>query len=247
MPGVATRPAISHAQVMDAKRAPLTGTHTLLTGTQAPLAGAEAALIGLVALFIVLIPFLWPLAEHLNVMAHEGAHAAAGSLLGFAPLGVELTTKATGGTSFPASMRGLREVLIGTIGYLGPSLFGLWAAKLIATGHAIAVLWIAVILLAALLFMIRKSFGLVSVPAAIAVLAIVGHGAQARLEEVISYGMSWLLLLSGVRVAVADGIRAMDAAILAAITPLPRRAWALIWLAGTLLAVVIGGKWLVGL
>jgi hypothetical protein len=139
----------------------------------------------------------------------------------------------------------LREVLIGTIGYLGPSLFGLWAAKLIATGHAIAVLWIAVILLVLLLFLIRRSFGLISVPAAIAALAIVVHGAHAPFEEVTSYGISWLLLLSGVRVAVADGMRAVDAEILATITPLPRRAWALIWLAGTLLAVVIGGKWLV--
>ena len=212
---------------------------------QAPLAGGEAVLIGLAALLIVLIPFLWPLVEHLNVMAHEGAHAAAGSLLGFAPLGVVLTTKATGGTSFPGSMRGLREILIGTIGYLGPSVFGLWAAKLIATGHAIAVLWIAVILLVLLLFLIRKSFGLVSVPAAITALAIVVHGAQAQFEEVISYGISWLLLLSGVRVAVADGRKATDAAILATITRLPRRVWALTWLAGTLLAVVIGGKWLV--
>jgi len=212
---------------------------------QAPLAGGEAVLIGLAALLIVLIPFLWPLVEHLNVMAHEGAHAAAGSLLGFAPLGVVLTTKATGGTSFPGSMRGLREILIGTIGYLGPSVFGLWAAKLIATGHAIAVLWIAVILLVLLLFLIRKSFGLVSVPAAITALAIVVHGAQAQFEEVISYGISWLLLLSGVRVAVADGRKATDAAILATITRLPRRVWALTWLVGTLLAVVIGGKWLV--
>jgi hypothetical protein len=28
-------------------------------------------------------------------------------------------------------------------------------------------------------------------------------------------------------------------------THLPRRLWAVLWIAGTLLAVVIGGKWLV--
>ena len=62
-----------------------------------------------------------------------------------------------------------------------------------------------------LLFVIRKSFGMISVPAAIAALALVRHYAHSGLEEVIVYGMTWLLLLSGVRVAVAHGANADDA------------------------------------
>lgn len=65
------------------------------------------------------------------------------------------------------------------------------------------------------------------------------------LEEVIVYGMTWLLLLSGVRNAVGHGQRAGDAGTLSTITPLPRRFWALLWITSTLLAVVISGKWLV--
>jgi Peptidase M50B-like len=65
------------------------------------------------------------------------------------------------------------------------------------------------------------------------------------LEEVIVYAMTWLLLLSGARNAVAHGAGAGDAGTLSTITPFPRRFWALLWIAGTLLAVVIGGKWLV--
>ena len=214
-------------------------------GIQMPLPGLVAALIGLAAFAVVMIPFLWPLAEHFNAMAHEGAHAMMGSLLGFAPLGMFFERDASAVTFFPGSMRGLREVIIGAIGYLGPSAFGLCAAKLIETGHIVAVLWIAIILLVLLLFLIRKSFGLVSVPVAIALLAFVMHNGHGGLEEVTVYAMTWLLLLSGVRVAVAHGVAAGDAVMLSAITRLPRWFWALLWLAGTLLALVIGGKWLV--
>lgn len=106
-------------------------------------------------------------------------------------------------------------------------------------------LWIATILLGLLLFLIRKSFAVISVPAVIALLAVVMRDAHDGLEEVISYGITWLLLLSGARVAVAHGANAMDAKNLSRTTRIPGQIWALLWLAGTLLAVVIGGKWLV--
>jgi hypothetical protein len=232
-------------QGLDASRAPVSGTYPVLTGTQAPLPGLVAALIGLAALAVVMIPLLWSLARHLDTMAHEGAHAATGSLLGFPLLGVELNPDATGSTSFTGGGGGLRFIITGVAGYLGPSAFGLCAAKLIATGHVIAVLWVAVILLVLLLFLARKSFGIVSVPVAIALLAIVMRYAHDGLEEVIAYAITWMLLLSGVRVAVTHGTRAWDAWILNALTGVPRRFWAVLWLAGTLLAVAIGGKWLV--
>jgi hypothetical protein len=95
------------------------------------------------------------------------------------------------------------------------------------------------------LFLVRKSFAIVSVPAATALLGVVIRHAHDGLEGVIIYGMTWLLLLSGVRVAVADGANAGGAANLSRTTHIPRLIWALLWLAGTLLAVVIGGKWLV--
>ena len=46
-----------------------------MSTTQTPLPGPEAALIGLAALAVVIAPILWQLAEHFNVMAHEGLHA----------------------------------------------------------------------------------------------------------------------------------------------------------------------------
>jgi len=226
--------------------APLPGTHAPLPGTQAPLPGSEAALVGLAALAVVIIPFLWPLVEHFNAMAHEGAHAVAGSVMGFGIKSVTLSMETRGATGYyRAPNTGPRRTLTRFVGYLGPSGFGLCAAKLIETGHFVTVPWIAIMLLVLLLFLIRKSFAIVSVPAVIALLAFVMRHAHDGLEEIIVYGMTWLLLLSGVRVAVADGAGAGDAGNLSRTTHLPRQIWALLWLAGTLLAVVVGGKWLV--
>jgi hypothetical protein len=93
--------------------------------------------------------------------------------------------------------------------------------------------------------LIRRSFGIVTVPITIALLAVIMSNTHGGLEEIIIYGVTWLLLLSGVRVAVSHGAGAGDAGNLSATTHIPAQVWALLWLAGTLLAVVIGGKWMV--
>jgi hypothetical protein len=230
---------------MDATHGPLPGTHAFLPGTQAPLPGAEAALVGLAALAVVTIPFLWRLASQIDTMAHEGAHAILVSALGFTVLGVTLDQNSDGATAYRARGGPARRLLIGFVGYLGPSAFGLGAAKLIETGHAVTLPWVAIVLLVLLMFLIRRSFGLISVPVAIALLVVVIHDAHPGLEEVVAYAMTWLLLLSGARTAVAHGAKAGDAIALSATTHLPRRLWALLWIAGTLLAVIIGAKWLI--
>jgi len=215
-------------------------------GTEAPLPGSEAALVGLAAFAVVIIPFLWPLVEHFQAMAHEGAHALVGSVMGFGIKGVTLSGETRGETEYlRAPDTGPRRTLTRFVGYLGPSGFGLCAAKLIESGYVVAVLWIAIVLLGVLLLLIRKSFAIISVPAVIVLLALVIRHAHDGLEEVIVYGMTWLLLLSGVRVAVDHGAGAGDARNLSRTTHIPRQIWALLWLAGTLLAVAVGGKWLV--
>jgi len=221
-------------------------THTVPPGAQAPLPGTEAALIGLAALAVMLVPFLWPFVKQFNAMAHEGAHAVVGSVMGLTLAGGTLDMESNGITAWvDPPDTGLRRTLTRFAGYLGPSGFGLCAAKLIETGRVVTVLWLAIFLLVLFTFAIRKSFGIVSVPAAIALLAVVVHYSRDGLERVIIYALTWLLLLSGVRVAAAHGADAGDAANLSRTTHIPRVARALLWLAGTVLAVVIGGKWLV--
>ena len=101
-----------------------------MTTTQTPLPGPEAALIGLAALAVVMAQILWPLADHLNVMAHEGTHAITGSIVGFGIEGIEINPNADGQTSYRRPTLGPRRVVSSFVGYLGPSAFGLGAAKL---------------------------------------------------------------------------------------------------------------------
>jgi hypothetical protein len=228
---------------MRAMLAPLPGAHA--AGAQLPLPGAEAALVGLAMTGVVLIPFLWPLADHLDTMAHEGAHAIVAAAVGYTVLGVTLDRDGSGATWILWYRSGPRRLLTAFAGYLGPSAFGLAAARLIQTGHAAAVLPVAVILLVLMLFMIRRSFGVISVPAAIVALAAVIRYARGTPGEIIAYALTWLLLLAGVRTALAHGPNAGDASSLSAMTHLPRRLWALLWIAGTVTAAVIAGAWLI--
>jgi hypothetical protein len=223
------------------------GTHVPPQGLPQPLPGGTAALIGAAALIVVMIPFSWQLAQHFDTMAHEGAHALAAFALGLTLESVVL--KLEGGSTNVRSVGltsvALRLVLFGFVGYLGPSAFGLAGAKLIETGRVVTVLWLAIILLVLLLFVLARSLGLVSVPVAIVLLVFVTRHGHAWVEEVVVYGMTWLLLLSGLRIALAHGVEAGDAGTLKDRTHIPRRIWSLLWIGGTLLAVVIGGKWMV--
>ena len=214
--------------------------------TQIPLPGPEAALIGLGVLVVVIVPILWPLAEHFNVMAHEGMHATTASILGFKVDGITMSSDNEGLTRYPPTAVGPRRVVTSFVGYLGPSTFGLAAAKLISLGHIIAVLWITVIFLVLLLLKLNPpSFGFISVPVGIALLYVLTRYASVSLQIVMAYGMTWLLLLSGVRVALQHGVNAGDARNLSNRTHLPRLLWALLWLAGTVWAVFIGVRLLV--
>jgi hypothetical protein len=224
---------------------PALGAAAPSQGVLTPLPGGTAALIGLAALVVVMVPLLWTVARHVNVMAHEGAHALAAIAVGFT-LETVILRRDTGETTYLAA-RGaiLRLIAVGFVGYLGPSLFGLVAAKLIETGRVLTVLWLAILLLVLLFFFLGRSLGMISVPVAIFLLVLVTRNAHAWLEEVVIYGLTWLLLLDGVRMAVAHGVKAADAVSLHGRTHIHPRVWSLLWIAGTLLAVVIGGKWLV--
>ena len=215
-------------------------------GTPAPLSGGEATIIGLLVSLLVFVPFLWTVFGHVGTMAHEGAHALVAAILGLELVEVVLRPNNTGETLAKAVGGGLLRVfLFFGIGYLGPSLFGLAAARLIATGHVIAVLWIAIILLVLLFFLVGRGFGLVSVPCAVLLLVLVMRYAHTGLEEIIVYVLTWLLLIEGVRTAMAHNAGAKDAGELRDRTHVPRHFFALLWILGTVAALCVGGKWLV--
>jgi hypothetical protein len=229
---------------MQATHPPRIPAHPLVFVAHPPLSAGEAVLIGLAALAVTLIPLLWAPVEHFSTMSHEGAHALLALLVGFTVTEIILDKHSHGKTSVLAG-EGLRLVLVGVAGYLGPSLFGLGAARIISLGYPVTVLWLMVVLLVLLLFLIARSFGFVSVPLAILLLYLILRYTHTGTEVVVAYGLTWLLLLSGVRVALADGIEASDAHALRHSTHLPRRLWSLIWLAGSAGALIVGGKLLV--
>jgi hypothetical protein len=214
-------------------------------GTPAPLSGGEAALIGLLVLMLVVVPLMWSVFGHLGLMAHEGAHALIAAILGLELVEVVLRRNNTGDTLARAAGAGLRVLLFFGAGYLGPSLFGLAAAKLISTGHVVAVLWVAIILLVLLFFLIGRGFGLLSVPLAVLLLVLVMRNAHTGLEEIIVYVLTWLLLIDGARTAIAHNAGAGDAVNLRDRTHVPRHFWALLWIVGSIAALCLGGKWLI--
>jgi hypothetical protein len=215
-----------------------------VTATQVPLSSAAAVLIGLAALAVTVIDSFWLILRYGTVMAHEGAHAAASALLFRKVSRIGLNMDATGVT---ISQGGgcLGSIILFFIGYLGPSLFGLAAAKLIEKGHIVEVLWATLFLLALLLIAVWGSFGMITVVIVGALIFLIVRYAPAATQIVAAYAITWLLLLSGVRGTWQRGSNAADAAALRSMTLVPSVVWFLLWLAGTVIAVAIGGKWLV--
>jgi hypothetical protein len=221
---------------------PLTDVLNRIGASQPPLPASTSVLLGAGALVAVILPATWSIARHWDVMAHEGSHAFFGSLFGMKVDYVHLNRDATGLTM----LRGPKRRFIPTfIGYLGSSVFGLGAAKLISIGHSVAVLWIALVLLAVLLLFVRTLFGVASIALsglliyAIARYAAVGSGVVA------AYAIAWLLLLSGPRTVLLYWADASDADNLAKMTRLGKPLWPLLWLAGGVAGVVAGGHMLI--
>jgi hypothetical protein len=209
------------------------------------MSAVAAVVIGLVAFIAISFDLGWRIIRHGTVMAHEGAHALIGSLLFRNVGGIELNRDATGGTNLKSGGGCLGSVVVFFVGYLGPSLFGLGAAALIKRGHVVAVLWAALFLLGVLLTGLRRSFGLITVIVVGGLVYLVGHYTPVPAQMTGAYGITWLLLLSGVRRVVEIGVTSDDGANLKSLTGVPRLIWFMLWLAATLAAVAAGGSMLV--
>jgi Peptidase M50B-like len=211
--------------------------------TQVPLSDTETVLIGLAVSAVVLPMATWRLVEHFNTMAHEGMHGAVGALSGGTVRSITMNENAEGETLVAFSAGGIHFPYT-FLGYLGPSAFGLGAARLIQFGHILVVLWLIMGLLALLLIKVRRSFGFLTVPLAGFLIFLVLKYTSQTAQVLVVYVITWFLLLSGVRAVVQDGVNAGDAGILSGGTSIPRLVWFGLWLAGSVAAVVIGARWM---
>jgi len=210
-----------------------------LAQVQAHPSMAAAVLIGVVGFAAALIPGIWHVLRHVNTMAHEGAHATVHSAMGRPITHVKFGFDGTGetGSTGPDNMNRFPGMFIG---YLGPSAFGVGAAALIRSGHIVAVLWIGVAALVMLLFLAYKSLGVILVIAALALLLWLLDDASVPAQVLTAYGITWFLLVSGVRVIAEDGKGAGDAGNLHKLTKIAPSFWPIPWLLGSLAALVFG-------
>jgi len=208
--------------------------------TQPPLPAAASVLIGFAALAAVGVQEIWLITRHVNTIAHEGAHAIVGSAIGRKVHGVRLRPNAEGDTK-TAGGKVPGSVTVGVAGYLGPSAFGVIAAKMIQLGHSVAVLWLTLILLAVLLLTVRNAFGFVPVLATGVLIYIVARYGSPGADTILAYGVAWFLLLAGVRVVADHGVNARDAGKLSDLTRIRPSIWVWLWLVLTVAALGFGG------
>jgi hypothetical protein len=208
---------------------------------QAHLSGTVCVLMAIVGIGAALVPGVWHVVRPITAMAHEGAHATVGSALGHKIAKMEFTFNGDGATGVvPASNGSLVLFPSAFVGYLGPSAFGIGAAELIRVGHIVAVLWIGLVGLIAILYLARKSVGVVLVIAAFVALLLVLGAGSVEAQVLTTYAVVWFLLASGVRLVLNHGKEAGDAGILKGMTGLPRGFWPPIWLAGSVAALIFG-------
>jgi hypothetical protein len=206
-----------------------------------------------VALAMVMVPEVWRRTRHLVTIAHEGAHGLAAALSGRRLAGIRLHSDTSGLTVSKGRSSGPGMVATAAAGYVGPGLVGLGAAALLARGYAVGVLWALLVLLALLLLQIRNFFGLWAVLVAGSGLFAVTWWADARVQLLVAYVVTWFLLLAAPRPVVelqeqrhhGHG-RSSDADVLARLTRVPGLLWVGLFLVVTVGCLVLGGSMLLG-
>ena len=211
--------------------------------SQQPVPAASFVLgTGVVALLLVVVA--WPQVRLGVTVVHEAGHALVAVLVGRRLSSIRLHSDTSGLTVSSGRPRGPGMVAMLAAGYLAPALLGLLAAYLLAAGRGVALLWLLVLLLAALLLWVRNVYGLgVVLLAGVGLFALTWWGSE-QVQSVAAYLVTWLLLLSAPRPLVEllgrGRSRTSDPAQLAALTRVPAVLWTLVLLAANCAGLVLG-------
>jgi Peptidase M50B-like len=170
-----------------------------VSGSQALPPSWVVAVTGLAALLIVLDAHSWRLASKVITIAHEGGHALVSVLSGRRLEGIRLHADSSGVTYSRGKRHGPGLVLTAAAGYVTPPLLGAGAALLLAERHVTAMLWLALVLLAATFLAVRNAFGAAAVLATAAGVFAISYFASATVQAGFAYLAAWFLLLGGIR------------------------------------------------
>jgi hypothetical protein len=206
-----------------------------------------------VAALLVLSPTLWRPTRNVVTIAHEGAHGLVALAAGRRLSGIRLHSDTSGLTVSAGRPTGLGMVLTCSAGYIGPGLFGLGAAALLAAGHAIGLLWALLALLALLLVQIRNWYGLWSVLVTGAVVFGATWWLPPEGQAAFAALATWFLLLAAPRTVLelqtsrrTRRAPDSDADQLAGLTHFPALFWVGFFLLVDVGALLLGGFWLLG-
>ena len=155
----------------------------------------------LAALLVVLNADSWRLAGKVITIAHEGGHALVSVLSGRRLEGIRLHADNSGETYSRGKRHGPGLVLTAAAGYLTPPLLGAGAAALLAARHPTALLWLALVLLAATFLAVRNAFGALAVLATAGGVFAVSYFASTAVQAGFAYLAAWFLLFGGLRPA----------------------------------------------
>jgi len=204
-------------------------------------------LTALVALAVVLNTGSWRLTGKVITIAHEGGHALVSVLSGRRLDGIRLHSDSSGVTYSHGKRTGPGLVLTAAAGYVMPSLLGASAAWLLAERHLTAMLWLALVLLAATLLAVRNMFGGLAVMVTAGGVFAVSYYASPAVQAGFGYLAAWFLLFGGLRpvVELARGrrrrwTRGSDADQLARLTGAPAGLWITLFMLVALAALVVG-------
>jgi hypothetical protein len=156
-------------------------------------------LTALIALAVVLNTGSWRLTGKVITIAHEGGHALVSVLSGRRLDGIRLHSDSSGVTYSRGRRTGPGLVLTAAAGYVMPSLLGAGAAWLLAERHLTAMLWLALVLLAATFLAIRNLFGALAVLATAGGVFAVSYYASPAVQAGFGYLAVWFLLFGGLR------------------------------------------------
>lgn len=206
----------------------------------------------LVAALAVVVPRgPWRIFRNAITIAHEGGHGLVALLTGRTLTGIRLHSDTSGLTVSRGKPDGIGMILTAAAGYTAPPLLGLGGAALLASGRITALLWLATLLLLAVLVMIRNAYGALSVVVTGGVFVAVSWLAGPQVQAAFAYAAVWFLLVGGVRPAFELQSKRShgragdsDADQLSRLTHVPAGLWLFLFHAVSLCSLIGGGRWL---